>query len=268
MSDALFKDDMRKQGCYKIRKEVFIGWVTPPDGWVMLINDGAMRGNPGDAVTRSELLAFIRGITMARDIGIKKLFIKVNSQVVVQLMECDIANRAADWLANRGCEQEERLLMFDSAPPNLGLILLEDIKGVTWHRSIVASAYPVNPPLFTVGGRECVGEIPSEETLEYLPKNATCSSFAMLACILAGLRPEVPLWMKYSEVVNRMSGDNFPIQDVMGEMITVRDVLNSALDEEMITDPNVFVMALPLNLNFSSITGNYSEGGIFTASYG
>nr|GEY27676.1 LURP1-like domain-containing protein [Tanacetum cinerariifolium] len=41
MSDALFKDDMRKQGCYKIRKEVFIGWVTPPDGWVMLNTDGA-----------------------------------------------------------------------------------------------------------------------------------------------------------------------------------------------------------------------------------
>ncbi|GKD89944.1 hypothetical protein Tco_1365451, partial [Tanacetum coccineum] len=139
-----------------------------------------------------------------------------------------------------------------------------------------------------------------EETLEYLPKNATCSSFAMLACILAGLRPEVPLWMKYSEVVNRMSGDNFPIQDAMGEKVRkvqrgyehnatreqiekkrvntslgacvndveLRDVLNSALDEEMITDPNVFVMALPLNLNFSSITGDYSEGGIFTTSYG
>ncbi|GJS86227.1 LURP1-like domain-containing protein [Tanacetum coccineum] len=112
MSDALLKDDMRKQGCYKIRKEVFIGWITPPDGWVMLNTDGASRGNLGDAggggilrddrghfirafaenygictVTISELLAFMRGITMARDMGIKKLFVKVDSQVVVQFME-------------------------------------------------------------------------------------------------------------------------------------------------------------------------------------
>nr|GEU70759.1 polynucleotidyl transferase, ribonuclease H-like superfamily protein [Tanacetum cinerariifolium] len=46
MSDALLKDDMQKQGYYKIRKEVFIGWVTPPDGWVMLNTDEASRGNP------------------------------------------------------------------------------------------------------------------------------------------------------------------------------------------------------------------------------
>ncbi|GJV73562.1 non-LTR retroelement reverse transcriptase [Tanacetum coccineum] len=30
------------------------------------------------------------------------------------------ANRVADWLANHGCEQEERLCMFDSPLPNLG----------------------------------------------------------------------------------------------------------------------------------------------------
>ncbi|GKD37572.1 non-LTR retroelement reverse transcriptase [Tanacetum coccineum] len=162
----------------------------------MLNTDGSSRGNPGDAdgggilwddrgrfirtfaenygictITRSELLAFMRGINMARDMSIKKLFVKVDSHVVVQLMECDIvrhnntyfivkkcrdllkntkwevklehcyreANRTANWLANRGFKQEERLLMFDSAPPNLGSILLEDLKGVTWHRSIVGS---------------------------------------------------------------------------------------------------------------------------------
>nr|GEV60496.1 non-LTR retroelement reverse transcriptase [Tanacetum cinerariifolium] len=162
----------------------------------MLNTNGTSRGNPGYVgggeilrddrghfirafdenygictFTISELLAIMRGITMAIDIGIKKFLVKVDSQVVVQLIECHIvrhnntyfivkkyrdllentewevklehcyreANRAADWLTNHGCEQEEILLMFDSAPPNLGLILLEDIKGVLWHRSIVAS---------------------------------------------------------------------------------------------------------------------------------
>ncbi|GJR22800.1 hypothetical protein Tco_0971327, partial [Tanacetum coccineum] len=47
----------------------------------------------------------------------------------------------AHWLANHGCEQEEGLLMFDSAPPNLGSILLEDLKGVAWHRSIIADLF-------------------------------------------------------------------------------------------------------------------------------
>nr|GEZ18099.1 adenylate-forming reductase 03009 [Tanacetum cinerariifolium] len=104
---ALFKDDMRKQVCYKIRKDIFIGRVTPSDGWVMLNTDGASRGNPGDAggggILWDDRGHFIRAF--AENNGI------------------------SDWLANRGCEQEERLLMLDSAPPNLGLILLEDIKG-------------------------------------------------------------------------------------------------------------------------------------------
>ncbi|GJX15037.1 non-LTR retroelement reverse transcriptase, partial [Tanacetum coccineum] len=90
-------------------------------------------------VTRSEILALLRGIIMARDVGIRKLIIKVDSQVVVRLIEGGIirhspafytvkncrnllksldwevklehcyreANRAADWLENHGCEQEE-----------------------------------------------------------------------------------------------------------------------------------------------------------------
>ena len=52
---------------------------------------------------------------------------------------CCEANRVTDWLANHGCEQEERLLVFDSTSPNLGLILLEDLKDVKWHHNILAS---------------------------------------------------------------------------------------------------------------------------------
>ncbi|PWA44555.1 hypothetical protein CTI12_AA523610 [Artemisia annua] len=163
--------DKLKQSMDKERKEILISWVAPPVSWVLLNTDGASRGNPGEAggggimrdaqgyfiraftenygictVTRSEILALLRGILMARDAGIKKLIIKVDSQVVVQLMEGETscyspavlivhkcrellrrsdwevklehcyreANRAADWLANHGCEQQERVCMFDS----------------------------------------------------------------------------------------------------------------------------------------------------------
>ncbi|GKC44494.1 non-LTR retroelement reverse transcriptase, partial [Tanacetum coccineum] len=105
------------------------------------------------------------------DVGIRKLIIKVDSQAVVRLMEGEIirhspafytvkkcrnllksldwevklehryqeANRAADWLANHGCEQEERLCMFDSPPLDLGSIILEDVKGVVLSRRVNVS---------------------------------------------------------------------------------------------------------------------------------
>ncbi|GJV20637.1 non-LTR retroelement reverse transcriptase [Tanacetum coccineum] len=135
-----------------------IRWVPPPLDWVLLNTDGASRSNPGEAggggilrdsrgcflraftenygictITRSEILALIHGIIMARDVGIRKLIIKVESQVVLEHCYRE-ANRAADWLANHGCEQEERLCMFDSPPPDLGSIILEDLKGVALSR--------------------------------------------------------------------------------------------------------------------------------------
>ncbi|GKE97584.1 non-LTR retroelement reverse transcriptase, partial [Tanacetum coccineum] len=119
----------------------------------------------------SEILALLHGIIMARDVGIRKLLIKVNSQVVVHLMEGKIirhspafyivkkcrnllksldwkvklehcyreANRAADSLANHGCEQEERLCMFDSPLLDHGSIILEDVKGVALSRRVNVS---------------------------------------------------------------------------------------------------------------------------------
>nr|GEV34889.1 putative ribonuclease H protein At1g65750 family [Tanacetum cinerariifolium] len=146
MSDALFKDDMRKQGCYKIRKEVFISLVTPPDGWVMLNTNGASRGNPRDAgggeILQDDRGHFIRAFDKNYGICTSTIseLLAIIREWEVKLEHCYLeANRAADWLANHGCEQKEILLMFDSAPPNHGLILLEDIKGVSWHRIIVAS---------------------------------------------------------------------------------------------------------------------------------
>ncbi|GKA47118.1 FACT complex subunit SSRP1 [Tanacetum coccineum] len=162
MQDALLKDKLKNPSIYNEKREVFVRWVAPPLDWVLLNTDGASRGNPGEAGGG----ALIRGIIMARDVGIRKLIIKVDSQVVVRLMEGEIichthafytvkkcrnllksldwevklehcyreANRAADWLANHGCEQKERLCMFDSTSPDLGSIILEDVKGVALSR--------------------------------------------------------------------------------------------------------------------------------------
>ncbi|GKD89545.1 LURP1-like domain-containing protein [Tanacetum coccineum] len=52
------------------------------------------------SIERSEILALLRGIIMARDVGIRKLIIKLIEQ------------------------------QFDSPPPDLGSIILEDVKGV------------------------------------------------------------------------------------------------------------------------------------------
>ncbi|GJX33253.1 non-LTR retroelement reverse transcriptase [Tanacetum coccineum] len=170
MQDALLKDKLKNPSIYNEKREVFVRWVASSLDWVLLNTDGASRGNLGEAggggilrdsrgcfirafaenygictVTRSEILALLHGIIMARDVGIRKLLIKVNSQVVVHLMEGKIirhspafyivkkcrnllksldwkvklehcyreANRAADSLANHGCEQERRLVLFD-----------------------------------------------------------------------------------------------------------------------------------------------------------
>ncbi|GJV28199.1 hypothetical protein Tco_1384647 [Tanacetum coccineum] len=83
-----------------------------------------------------------------------------NTEYKVKLEHCyHEANRAAHWLANHRCEQEEGLLMFDSAPPNLGSILLEDLKGVAWHRSIIVDrkdgADATFPISLTRTGRGC-----------------------------------------------------------------------------------------------------------------
>ncbi|GKD78249.1 non-LTR retroelement reverse transcriptase [Tanacetum coccineum] len=111
------------------------------------------------------------GSQAGSDVGIRKLIIKVDSQVVVRLMEGEIirhnpafytvkkcrnllksldrevklehcfreANRATNWLANHGCEQEKRLCMFDSPPLDLGSIILDDVKGVTLSRHVNVS---------------------------------------------------------------------------------------------------------------------------------
>lgn len=112
MQDTLVRDKLKNQSIHKETTKVLIRWVALPVSWVLLNTDGASRGNPRDAggtgilrdprgcflraftkkygictVTRSEVLALLQGIIMARDVGIRKLIIKVNSEVVVRLIE-------------------------------------------------------------------------------------------------------------------------------------------------------------------------------------
>ncbi|GKB51119.1 non-LTR retroelement reverse transcriptase [Tanacetum coccineum] len=128
MQDALLKDKLKNPSIYKEKTKVFIRWVAPPLGWVLLNTDEVSRGNPVEAggggilrdsrgcflrafaknygictVTRSEILALLRGIIMARDVGIRKLIIKVDSQVVVRLMEGEIIHHSHAFYIVKKC---------------------------------------------------------------------------------------------------------------------------------------------------------------------
>ncbi|PWA45031.1 hypothetical protein CTI12_AA521190 [Artemisia annua] len=130
IQNALVRDKLKNQSTHKEKTEVLIRWVAPPVSWVLLNTDGASRGNPGEAggggilrdsrgyflraftenygictVTRAEILALLRGIVMARDVGIRKLIIKLDSGVVARLMEGEtIHHSPAFYSSNRyGC---------------------------------------------------------------------------------------------------------------------------------------------------------------------
>ena len=175
------------------RLEAFIRWIHPGVGWVKLNTDGAAKGNPGPAgagglirgyrgevfevfsincgvcsCTRAELLAVLRGLSVAWNGGHRKLHVEVDSEVVVRLLTGDPpssspfihiirkclalinreewevkvthcyreANRAADWLANYGVNLQEKFVMLQAVPKDLHAVLLEDLGGVSWPRWI------------------------------------------------------------------------------------------------------------------------------------
>ncbi|KAL2902360.1 hypothetical protein RDABS01_027442 [Bienertia sinuspersici] len=116
---------------------------------------------------RAELMALKQGLLLARLKSIKKLDIRVDSEACVKLLNTETeqhgpksqlvracvelnrkewnvvlshcyreANRAADWLANRGVAQEPHIMFEDQPPTALRPFLEYDIRGITCPRMI------------------------------------------------------------------------------------------------------------------------------------
>ena len=98
-------------------RERWVQWEYPAVGWMVLNTDGAAKGNPGPAgaggviradkgewirgfseylgsctSVRAELRAVLRGLTMAKDMRVQRLWVQMDSQVVVNML-----TRQAEW---------------------------------------------------------------------------------------------------------------------------------------------------------------------------
>lgn len=119
---------------------------------------------------RAECLALARGLELAKDLQIAKLEVQLDNLACTQILQgkeelrnecahifkkcCELinapnwevkiihvfreGNRAADWLANQGVHQEERLNFIETIPLELYNILKEDIQGVALPRLVPA----------------------------------------------------------------------------------------------------------------------------------
>jgi len=92
--------------------EIWTGWEPPPVDWIALNTDGALRGNPGMAggggvfrdssgnwlggfaeklglctSVRAELRALLQGLSLAKERGIWRLAVYVDSQVIVGMLK-------------------------------------------------------------------------------------------------------------------------------------------------------------------------------------
>lgn len=117
---------------------------------------------------RAELLALCKGLEMAQNLQIRQLVVQVDNLSCVQILQRNATgdgecahlinqcnqmindsswkikimhvyregNRAADWLANQGVSQDNRLTFLDSIPIALARILDEDSRGVALPRFI------------------------------------------------------------------------------------------------------------------------------------
>ena len=176
-----------------IRTEQFIRWVPPPPRWYKLNVDGEAKGNPGMArgggvlrghrgewisgfaahfgycsSVKAELKALLQGLGLARDYGVRRIMIHMDSLVVSRKVQDPVsthqpyyylwkegqalllnpewqvtldhcyreANTVADQLANLGVEQLSPLAIFER-PPNAVLShLAHDCNGPSWPHMI------------------------------------------------------------------------------------------------------------------------------------
>jgi len=171
----------------------FIRWELAPEGWNTLNTDGASKGNPGLAgcggvlrddrgewqwgfamnmgfcsSIKAELMAVLKGLQVAKDRGVQKLWIKSDSRVHVGMLlgdykanpehgvlikhckdllrdsswETEIthcfreANKVADKLANLGVNLDGAFMLFVRPPREVLDDLFSDVVGVAWPRMI------------------------------------------------------------------------------------------------------------------------------------
>ena len=153
--------------------EILIKWEPPSENWTKLNVDGASKGNPGLAggggvlrnhrgdwikgfaanfgmcsSVKAEMLALLQGLRLARNLGIARLEVHMDSKVVVDIMtgatnsnqlyyftakKCKEliyesgwiiklnhhyreSNRVADWLASLGVSQSTPINIFVEHP--------------------------------------------------------------------------------------------------------------------------------------------------------
>ena len=168
-----------------------IKWELPPEGWVILKKDGAAKGNPGRAGAggvirgdrgnwivgfsehlghcssmKAEIRAVFRGLQLAKEENLHKVWIRTDSLVVVGMLtnkmqwhpehhfllqqcvrlmqqadwEVTIthcyreANQVADFLANKGVDGTLGVIKYQSPLVELREALYADAVGVFWPR--------------------------------------------------------------------------------------------------------------------------------------
>lgn len=190
---AMSRHDVSRNSSPTGRREAYIRWMHPRVGWVKLNTNGAAKGNPGPtgagglirghrgelfeifasncgacSCTRAELLAILRGLSVAWNGVHRKVHVEVDSETVVRMLDGDPptrstyihlirkcralisreewevkvthcfreANRTADWLANYGVGLIEKFVLLEAVSKDLHVVLLEDLFRVTRSRMV------------------------------------------------------------------------------------------------------------------------------------
>jgi len=177
----------------RITVERWIQWDPPERGWIALNTDGAAKGNSGPAgaggalrdnqgqwlvgfteyvgycsAVKAELRGVLRGLKIAREMRIRKLWLRVDSKTVVTwltnksqglpeyyslIQQCHHllswadweihithcyreANQVADILANIGTEGSLEVKIFRTPPVAVQEALYADCTGISWPRQI------------------------------------------------------------------------------------------------------------------------------------
>jgi len=190
--EALHNDEGRQVSQLNY-SQALVRWEAVPGGWYILNTDGASKGNPGPArgggvlrddkgdwkwgftmnmghcsSMKAELKAVLKGLQVAKERGVQKLWIKSDSCVLVGMLRGELkthpaygvvikqckdllraegwetkithcyreANLVADKLANLGVILDGNFMLFECPPREVLDVLFADAVGVGWPRLI------------------------------------------------------------------------------------------------------------------------------------